>query len=133
MTKNRKTKLWVAAIIVLSNTFPMRGCIIFLERDAGVYCYSFSRDNGIEDCCENWKDGTDDFRYFELLKDTAYVKEHPRILTDTVYRHFKINPLFFWHWWDYFFDERYTLPYMSREDVVKNRERKQHPEILPRN
>jgi hypothetical protein len=49
-----------------------------------------------------------------------YLRKYPNILKDTLYRTFTKNPLIFWHWWAYFFDERYTLPYKSKEDIIEH-------------
>lgn len=89
-----------------------------IERDNQLYTYasknepnSFFSEHGL---------GPDRLVYFQWKNDTTYVKEHPESLTDTFYRTFVINPLCFWRWGDYLFDERYTLPYKSKEDIRKN-------------
>ena len=110
--------LYLMVIIALSNTYPLRGFIRMAERDNGMYSYS-KNDDPKTTFFEYGKDPAE-LVYFHLRKDSDYIKEHPNILKYTLYRHFRINPLFFWHWWDYFFDERYTLPYISREDVILN-------------
>ena len=36
-----------------------------------------------------------------------------------IYRNFTKNPLAFWRYGKYLFDQRYTLPYISREQALK--------------
>ena len=124
MTRKTKKKVitWIIVIIVLSNNYPLRAFIRMAERDAGMYSYS-NMDDPKTIFFEYGKDPAE-LVYFHLRKDSAYIKEHPSILKDKLYRHFRINPLKFWHWWDYFFDERYSLSYISYEDVAKNWEKK---------
>jgi hypothetical protein len=53
---------------------------------------------------------------------TRFQQLNPKNANDTIiYRHFKINPLKFWRWYEYAFDWRYKMPYVNWEDVVKVR------------
>lgn len=106
-------------VVVLSNIIPVKSLIIMGERDIGVYCYS-RKDDTTSFFFENGK-GPERLAYFQW-KEMDIKNGIKR--TDTLYRNFKINPLFFWRWKDYFFDERYTLPYISKEEVYKNAMRK---------
>lgn len=89
-----------------------------IERDNNYYTYS-TKDDPNSFFSENGKDPAR-LGYFIMKNDSNYLKENPDFLKDTVYRNFQINPLLFWHWRAYWFDERYTLPYKSRESVLEN-------------
>ena len=124
MTKETKKRIiWIVVIIILSNTYPLRMFIRMGERDAHMYSYSTIDDP--KTTILEYGMGPADFWYFQVIKDSNYLKENPSFSKyyKKLYRNFRINPLFFWHWWDYFFDERYTLPYVSRKEVIRNWER----------
>ena len=119
---SRKKKITILSIIliliVISNFPPINTLIVMYERDLGYFSYSkksdttsFYHENGMQPA---------DFVYFSLKKDSNFIKENPHEFDDTLYRNFTINPLFFWHWKDYFVDERYTLPYISTAEVYRN-------------
>lgn len=117
----KRTKIIIISvgvvIIIVSNIPPIKYITRMLERDKGIYTYgskntpnSFFSEHGL---------GPDRLVYFQWKEDTSYIREHPESLKDTFYRTFYINPLCFWRWGDYLFDERYTLPYKSKEDIKK--------------
>jgi hypothetical protein len=118
--------LVVLFIIAVSNFPPIKTLIVMYERDLNYFSYSKKSDTS-SFYFENGM-GPSDFVYFQWKKDSNYIKEHPHAFDDTLYRNFKINPLFFWHWKDYFFDERYTLPYISEGEVYRNARSKKHIE-----
>lgn len=104
-------------IAVLTNLPPFIWIIISYERDINYYSYS-SSDNPELAFEENGKDPTV-FRYSTVITDSLHRVRYPDFDT-LLYRNFKINPFFFWHWAEYFYDARYKLPYISKEQVAKN-------------
>lgn len=117
MKISKKTKIRgiiISLIIVLSNITPLKYIIRFFEQDFGYYQYTMIKGDSIYFSSENGFD-SEELGWFRVKRDTAYVREHPELLTDTLYRNYWKNPLIFWHWGHYFFDERYTLPYLDRD------------------
>ena len=119
---SRKKKIIILSIIltliVISNFPPINTLIVMYERGLGYFSYSkksdttsFYFENGM---------GPSELVYFMWRRDSNFIKENPHEFDDTLYRNFTINPLFFWHWKDYFIDERYTLPYISTKEVYRN-------------
>ncbi len=120
----KKYKIIIALIIgivILSNTPPAQYIIIIFERENGYYTYASK--NAPNSFYSEHLMGPWELAHFSIRKDSVqfmnYLKEHPRAVNDTLYRTFTKNSLFFWHWWAYFFDKRYTLPYKSREDFIE--------------
>ena len=123
MKRNKRKILCLLIIISVSNIIPFKIFFQMAERDAGRYSYSTVDDpNSI--LFENGM-GPYNFWYFTAIKDSSYLKQNPlfKKYYKKLYRNFRINPLYFWDWWDYVFDERYKLPFISYGDVVKNWER----------
>ena len=116
MSKKKKLiVILVAIVIIASNFIPLNNIIVAFERDAEYFSYS-RKDDTTSFAFEHGM-GPDRLVYFQQ-RETDIKNGIPR--TDTVYRNFRINPLRFWHWKDYFIDERYTLPYISVEEVYAN-------------
>jgi hypothetical protein len=117
MKISKKIKIWgiiLLIVIILTNITPLKYIIRIFERDFGYYQYVMIKEDAIHFSWEHGL-GPDELGWFGGRRDTNYTREHPEILTDTLYRNFWKNPLVFWHWRDYFFDERYTLPYLDRD------------------
>ena len=117
MKISRKTKIWIVVVlivIILTNISPLKYIIRLFERDFGYYQYTMIKGDSIYFSLEHGM-GPDELGWFRVKRDTNYIKEYPEILTDTLYRNFWKNPLVFWHWRDYFINERYTLPYLDRD------------------
>ncbi|ANI88251.1 hypothetical protein A9P82_02390 [Arachidicoccus ginsenosidimutans] len=122
MSKRKKICIWsiLVVIIILSNVPPLHILIVMGERDLGYFSYCTSKGDTTSFFTEN---GMEPMQ-LEYFKIQDYKKKYGTFphgwLNTPLYRNFRINPLFFWHWYDYFTDERYTLPYISRQDVYKN-------------
>ena len=117
MKISRKTKIWISIVIIviiLTNITPLKYIIRLFERDFGYYQYTMIKGDSISSSFEHGF-GPDELGWFSAQRDTAFVKKYPEKFKDTLYRNFWKNPLVFWHWRDYFFDERYTLPYLDRD------------------
>jgi hypothetical protein len=119
MKISRKKKIWITVVfvlIILTNITPLKYIIRLFERDFGYYQYTMIKGDSIYHSQENGFD-PDELSYFRAIKDTSLTNLHPDLLTDTLYRNFWKNPLVFWHWRDYFINERYTLPYLDRDNA----------------
>lgn len=57
-------------------------------------------------------------RDLEMMKAQSeiFFKENPQVEDKTIYRTFKCNPLQFWNWYRYVFNEHYRYEYKSREE-----------------
>ncbi|KQB99369.1 hypothetical protein AQF98_17505 [Pedobacter sp. Hv1] len=98
----------------MSNIPPFTGIFRFFL-DQKHYRYSNS-------------DGTSTFyefmsRDFEMAKrrQAHCLLKKPDLKDRKHYRLFSKNPLAFWRWRLYFFDERYKLPYKNWEEIEKTR------------
>ena len=114
-TKKKVIIIVVSIVIIASNFIPLNFIIVTFERDAQYFSYS-PKDDTTTFFFEHAMH-PDRLVYFQQ-RETDIKNGIPR--TDTVYRNFRINPLRFWHWKDYFTDERYGLPYISKEEVYAN-------------
>ena len=114
-TKKKVIVILVVIVIIASNFIPLNFIIVTFERDAQYFSYS-TKDDTTTFFVENAMH-PDKLVYFKW-REMDIKNGIPR--NDTLYRHFRINPLCFWHWKDYFIDERYTLPYISKEEVYAN-------------
>ena len=116
MSERKKVIIILVAIVVIASNFiPLNNIIVAFERDANYFGYS-TKDDTTSFFFEHGM-GPKRFVYF-LIREVDIKNGIPR--NDTLYRNFRINPLRFWHWKDYFIDERYTLPYISVEEVYAN-------------
>ena len=114
-TKKKVIVIVVSIVIIVSNFIPLNKIIVMVERDANYFSYS-TKDDTTTFFFEHGL-GPKRFVYFKW-REMDIKNGIPR--TDTLYRNYRINPLRFWHWKDYFTDERYTLPYISVEEVFIN-------------
>ena len=113
--KKKLALILIVVILLVVNLPPINTLIITLERDSGFYSYS-RKDDTSSIYFENGM-GPARYVYFQIRdRDLA----NGIIRKDTMYRNFRINPFFFWHWKEYIFDERYKLPYISRDSVIRN-------------
>ena len=116
MSERKKVIIILVAIVVIASNFiPLNTIIVTFERDAEYFGYSL-KDDTTSFAYEHGMD-PDRFVYFQW-REMDIKNGIPR--TDTLYRNYRINPLRFWHWKDYFTDERYNLPYISKEEVYAN-------------
>ncbi len=62
-------------------------------------------------------------RNFEMMKISHQecLLDHPKLKDKNVYRLFSKNPLAFWRWSMYLFDERYRLPYKDWKEIEQKR------------
>lgn len=115
MKKYRKIIIVGTVIIFLSNVFPL--AIVFrLFLDERHYRYS--NYNGSLTFTEFMNQN------FDTMKNRheACKLARPDLKDKRIYRLFTKNPLAFWRWGRYFFDERYKLPYKSWNEIRKIRE-----------
>ncbi len=63
-------------------------------------------------------------RDFEMMHrgHKVCLSHRPNLKDKQIYRLFSKNPLAFWRWRLYFFDERYKLPYRDWEEIKNIRE-----------
>ncbi len=62
-------------------------------------------------------------RNFEMMKrmHKGCLAHRPDLKDKKMYRLFTKNPLAFWRWRMYFFDERYRLPYKDWKEIEQTR------------
>ena len=106
-------------IILFSNLNPIQYLIsIFLDENY----YQYSNYNGSFTTKEHVFKGTgfrgvkNEFKNYKL-DSKSFKKSNDTLL----YRLFLRNPLRFWHWKDYFLDERYQLPYKNWKEIRERR------------
>jgi hypothetical protein len=112
------TLKWTAGIflfLILANIPPFKSVFKAIF-DQELFNYSTADGSWMYD--ENTFFG----RTFSLKYYTteAFRESYPEADT-IIYRNFKPNPLAFWRYSDYLFDERYTLPYFPLEEARKKR------------
>jgi hypothetical protein len=114
--KKRKMLKWligVGAILLLANIPPVS--YVFNLADEGHRQYSNAN-------------GSFTFTEFKghdiamMQRRMETFKERNPLSSDTmIYRIFSKNPLCFWRWKDYLFDERYKRPYRNWKEIKKSR------------
>ena len=58
-----------------------------------------------------------------------YLAMHPHDKDKTLYRAFKLKPWRFWEWGEWIVNyKRFTLPYISEEQILENRKKEGLPE-----
>ncbi len=111
----KKISCFIVAIVILSNVPPVYGFfrLIFDSKH-----YRYSNSDGSFTSYEFMG------RRFDTVKNMhSSCLGHDHNITDkTLYRLFSKNPLAFWRWRLYFFDERYKLPYKDWRQIEKIRE-----------
>jgi hypothetical protein len=115
MMKNYKHKiLFIVGILILSNVFPLKQLIKLLADERH---YRYSNFDGSHTTVEFKSRG------FGMMKKMhqSCLSYHPYQKDKQLYRLFPKNPLAFWRWKDYFFDERYRLPYKNWNAIRKVR------------
>ena len=102
------------AVVIVSNIFPITGLFTFLLDQKH---YRYSNYNGSSTFYEFME------RDFEMAKRWHHgcLLQQPDLKDKKLYRLFSKNPLAFWRWRLYFFDERYKLPYKNWEEIEKKR------------
>jgi hypothetical protein len=115
--KNRIIKriiVWILAIIIIAN-IPIATRLFGFFLDEGHYRYSNS-------------DGTSTYVEFKshnfemgIRRNDSCNLRRPKDADPTMYRLFTKNPLAFWRWGLYFYDERYKLPYKDWNEIKNNR------------
>lgn len=116
MKRYKKIILIIAGIIILFNFYPFTA---ILEIAFEVKHYRYSNYNGSLTFSE--------FKghRFDMLKHRheSCLLARPDLKDKNLYRLFTKNPLAFWRWRLYFFDERYKLPYKNWDEIKKIREK----------
>ncbi|WP_461097116.1 hypothetical protein [Spirosoma luteolum] len=106
MNDRRQLVKWVSGLLLLvivTNCPPFRWLVkfqmdnIYFTQDGGTVLEEMPGFGGHYEAVE---------RGFEEHK-RLFPNRHDTVL----YRAFKMNPLAFWHWYDYLFHPRYKLPY----------------------
>lgn len=109
-------KIIISAIlvIILSNTSPF---VWILKNSVDEKHYRYSNYNGSNTFCEFMD------LNIEMMKQVqkSCLANYPDQKDKNMYRLFSKNPLAFWRWRLYFFDERYKYPYKNWEDIKKTR------------
>ena len=113
MKKNIKIILIIIGIIIVYNIYPF---VWLFKNFVDERHYRYSNYNGSNTFTEFMS------RNFEMMKSVHKncLLNHPK-KDKNIYRLFKKNPLAFWRWRLYFFDERYKLPYKDWEEIKKVR------------
>jgi hypothetical protein len=102
-------------IIALSNWTPIN---FFIHEFEVVDMLHYSYSNSDDPSTIFHENFGSPFNFRTTVSD-EYRITHPN--NDTLlYRNFWKNPVCFWRWKEYLTDQKYTLPYISREDVSKN-------------
>ena len=125
-TKKAKRYRWLVralmplAIVALCN---LSGPSDFFELWIDYNHYKYSNGDGSWRITENLF-MNDRFHFRRSLNTQKFLERYPGADT-IVYRNFTKNPLAFWRYGKYFFDRRYTLPYISRKQAMENGRLKQ--------
>ncbi len=111
----KKIMVIIFTVFVLSNIWPFTD-MLKVTVDGDRY-YRYSNFDGSNTSYE-FKSWT-----FEMAKSqhNDCLKQHPNQRDKNLYRLFSKNPLAFWRWRLYFFDERYDLPYKNWDEIEKIR------------
>ncbi|WP_316819227.1 hypothetical protein [Pedobacter nyackensis] len=114
MKRSKKISIIVGCIVILSNVPPFTG---LLKTFVDERHYRYSTYNGSFTFYEFMS------RKFEMMNDIhkSCLLSQPDLKDKQIYRVFTKNPLAFWRWGLYFFDERYKLPYKDWEGIKKIR------------
>ncbi len=116
MKKSAKITIGIIIFLGLSNIPPLQ-TIFKLIFDQKLFYYSTNDGSAFFD--ENIFFG----RVFHFRRSTTQSFKVTYPEADTIiYRNFKPNPLAFWRYRDYLFDERYTLPYFPLDEARKKRQ-----------
>jgi hypothetical protein len=116
MNKSAKITIGIIAFFLLSNIPPFQ-TIFKLFFDQKLFHYSTKDGSAFFD--ENIFLGD----VFQFKRVTTQEKRASYPEADTIiYRNFNPNPIAFWRYRDYIFDERYTLPYFPLDEARKKRQ-----------
>ncbi len=117
MNKKIKILLCVFIFCILSNFPPLSYAFQFADEEH----YQYSNYNGSNTTQERiFKPGN--LAWIKRLHQT-WLAKNPNTPDKKLYRVFWKNPLAFWRWKSYFFDERYHLPYKNKEEILQIREK----------
>lgn len=122
MKRIKKILIVIACIVILANVPPFTTLFkVFVDEKH----YRYSNSNGSFTFYEFMD------RNFEMMKRNhkSCLLRRPELEDKQVYRLFTKNPLAFWRWRLYFFDERYKLPYRDFGEINKIRERENVKDI----
>jgi hypothetical protein len=128
----QKRKRWITPILIAVSLIALcnlPGPSDFFELWVDYNHYKYSNGDGTLKFTENLFKN-DRFHFTRTITWPEFFKKYPNGDT-TIYRNFTKNPLAFWRFGKYFFDRRYTLPYMSRKQAVENGRLKRAKGILP--
>lgn len=113
--RRKKILIIIFVIVVLSNTWPF-SAILKIMVDGDMH-YRYSNFDGSNTSYEfmSWT--------FENAKSQhkGCLENYPDQKDKNLYRLFKKNPLAFWRWRLYLFDERYKLPYKDWSEIERKR------------
>lgn len=117
MKKRAKLLIVCSIIIVIANIPPVSSLFRFFLDEKH---YRYSNYDGSNTSYEFMS------RDYNLMKrlHTACLQDYPNQKDKKLYRLFAKNPLAFWRWRLYFFDERYDLPYKNWNEIERLRKKK---------
>jgi len=118
MKRSSKILIVVVCVIAVANIQPFSAIFrLFLDERH----YQYSNYNGSSTFSEFMS------RDFQMAKRRHYrcLLASPELKDRQMYRIFSKNPLAFWRWRLYFYDEKYKLPYRDFEQIKKERELEQ--------
>ena len=113
----------IASLVIISNINPFNG---ILKTFVDEKHYRYSNYNGSFTFYEFMS------RNFNMMKYSHGIclNQQSHLKDKQIYRLFTKNPLAFWRWRLYFFDERYKLPYKNWKEIEELR-RKEHMKKIP--
>jgi len=122
----KKRKRWITPLLIAVSLIALcniSGPSDFFELWVDYNHYQYSNGDGTFRFTENLFKN-DRFNFRRTLINPEFFRRNPGA-DSTVYRNFTKNPLAFWRYGKYFFDRRYTLPYISRKQAMENGRLKQ--------
>lgn len=113
--KDKRIIFIIASAIILLTNLPPFNQILKALVDEGHYRYS-----NYDGSFTSYEFVSRNFKMVESAHRVC-LRHSPALKDKKLYRLFSKNPLAFWRWGLYFFDERYKLPYKNWEDIKKTR------------
>ncbi len=111
MRKIKYIGIFFLTLIVLSNVPPIN---LFFKFFLDERHYQYSNVDGSFTFVE-FK--ASDYKMMRR-KFSGFKNENSQLKDTNIYRLFLKNPFTFWRWQNYFFDDRYSLPYKNWETIL---------------
>lgn len=109
-SKKLKTLIGIATFIILSNVFVIFYVTLFEGGFSKKYHF-ITFDSKYSFTISPYKNT--DTKYLEIKYD-QFKKYKPEYNEKELFRTFKINPLKYWHWYEYLFAKRYKYQYKEQ-------------------